>query len=186
MKRLVIITVGKTHSGKTTFAQALERQLPRSLVIDQDHHADFINAFYKRLVPKQGPNTIKYAITQTVVDFAVNQTDLHLILCNANRNRTGRMKLLADFQAKGFIRVLVSFEIPDSILQARIAASERSTTIFRSAASFEEVLRRQQVETGKGDEIAPSEEEADHFFVIKDPDEVPAVIQRIVDLEQRL
>ncbi|MEC2474629.1 ATP-binding protein, partial [Bacillus thuringiensis] len=24
MKRLVIITVGKTHSGKTTFAKALE------------------------------------------------------------------------------------------------------------------------------------------------------------------
>jgi hypothetical protein len=39
MKRLVIITVGKTHSGKTTFAKALEQQLHNSLVIDQDNHA---------------------------------------------------------------------------------------------------------------------------------------------------
>lgn len=27
MKRLVIMTVGKTHSGKTTFAKALEKEL---------------------------------------------------------------------------------------------------------------------------------------------------------------
>lgn len=27
MKRFVIITVGKTHSGKTTFARALEKEL---------------------------------------------------------------------------------------------------------------------------------------------------------------
>lgn len=34
------MTVGKTHSGKTTFAKALEQQLPCSLVIDQDNHAE--------------------------------------------------------------------------------------------------------------------------------------------------
>ena len=28
MKRFVIITVGKTHSGKTTFAKALEKSYP--------------------------------------------------------------------------------------------------------------------------------------------------------------
>lgn len=86
MKRLVIITVDKTHSGKTTFAKALEQQVNNSLVIDQDNHAEFINTNYKTLLPKQGPNTIKYAITQTIVDHAVNQTDFHLILCNSNRS----------------------------------------------------------------------------------------------------
>lgn len=85
MKRLVIITVGKTHSGKTTFAKALEQQLDNSLVIDQDNHAEFINTYYKILLPKQGPNTVKYAITQTIVDYAVNQTNFHHILCNSNR-----------------------------------------------------------------------------------------------------
>ena len=69
------MTVGKTHSGKTTFAKALEQQLHNSLVIDQDNHAEFINIYYKTLQPKEGPNTIKYAITQTIVDYAVNQTN---------------------------------------------------------------------------------------------------------------
>ncbi|CAG9614046.1 hypothetical protein BACCIP111899_03273 [Bacillus rhizoplanae] len=52
MKRLVIITVGKTHSGKTTFARALEKELNNSSVMDQDNHAEFINTFYKNLQPK--------------------------------------------------------------------------------------------------------------------------------------
>lgn len=47
MKRFVIITVGKTHSGKTTFAKALEKELPHSFVMDQDNQAEFINTHYE-------------------------------------------------------------------------------------------------------------------------------------------
>lgn len=36
MKRLAILTVGKTHSGKTTFARELEQCLPESVIIDRD------------------------------------------------------------------------------------------------------------------------------------------------------
>jgi adenylate kinase family enzyme len=184
MKRLVIITVGKTHSGKTTFAKALEQQLHNSLVIDQDNHAEFINTYYKTLLPKQGPNTIKYAITQTIVDYAVNQTNFHLILCNSNLARKGRLDLLAHFHNKGFISILVNFDIPDHVLQARVANSQRSTTIFRRASTFEEVLIRQQVESHQGDLAAPIEGEADHFFVIKNTDEVQSVTRTIVNIAQ--
>jgi adenylate kinase family enzyme len=186
MKRLVIITVGKTHSGKTTFAKALEQQMHNSLVIDQDNHAEFINTYYKTLLPKQGPNTIKYAITQTIVDYAVNQTNFHLILCNSNRARKGRVDLLSHFQNKGFISILVNFDIPDHILQARVAKSQRSTTVFRSASTFEEVLIRQQAESHKVDVTAPIKGEADHFFVIKNSDEVQSVTQRIINIAQSL
>ncbi|EVT98089.1 hypothetical protein U365_13840, partial [Bacillus anthracis 9080-G] len=40
MKRFVIITVGKTHSGKTTFARELEKEFPHSFVMDQDNQAE--------------------------------------------------------------------------------------------------------------------------------------------------
>ncbi|WP_409340584.1 AAA family ATPase [Paenibacillus sp. MBLB4367] len=186
MKRLVIITVGKTHSGKTTFAKGLEQQLSNSIVIDQDNHAEFINTYYKTLLPKQGPNTIKYAITQTIVDYAVHQTPYHLILCNSNRARQSRLDLLDHFHDKGFIRILVNFDIPDYILQARIAKSQRSKTVFRSASTFEEVLIRQQAESHKGDVTAPAEGEADHFFTITTDDDVQSVTQNIVRIAQTL
>jgi uridine kinase len=60
MKRLLILTVGKTHSGKSTFAYALEKELSNSVVVDQDNHAEFLHTYYQQLVPNQGPNKIKY------------------------------------------------------------------------------------------------------------------------------
>lgn len=185
MKRLVILTVGKTHSGKTTFAKALEKKLANSVVIDQDNHAEFLHTYYQSLLPQQGSNTIKYAITQTIVHHAVHETDCHIILCNSNRNRKGRLKLIEYYRNQGFTCVLVNFEIPDYILKERIMNTKRSTSILRVATTFDEVLSRQQAETNRGDILAPSKEEADHLFVIKAPEEVQSVIQKIVAIKYR-
>lgn len=187
MKRLVIITVGKTHSGKTTFARALEQMLDNSIVMDQDNHAEFINTFYNNLQPEQGPNTLKHAISQLIVDYAKEQTNFHLIICNSNRSRKGRVYLLEQlFPKSDFIRILVHFDIPDHVLQARVIQSQRSTNIFRSATNYEEVLTRQQADSLKEDVTDPVEGEADHLFVIKDNEEVDSIIQRIVHIAQCL
>jgi tRNA uridine 5-carbamoylmethylation protein Kti12 len=184
MKRLVIITVGKTHSGKTTFANALEKQLPNSFVMDQDNNAEFINTYYKNLQPKQGPNTFKHSLSKLIVDYAKENTDFHFIICNSNRFRKGRLYLLEElFNTDNFVRILVHFDIPDDILQKRVSQSQRSTNIFRgSFKSFEEVLVRQQVESFKEDVVDPIEGEADHLFVIKDNEEINSVIQKIVQI----
>lgn len=182
MQRLVILTVGKTHSGKTTFARALEQTLHNALVIDQDHHAGFINTYYKRLLPDRGPNTLKYAITQTIVDYAIRETNYHLILCNAYRDRESRIELLNHFHQLGFRSVLVHFSIPEHILRERIAHSARSTAIFRSATTFEDVLNRQFAEDQSGAVKAPSVDETHYYFEIKSPEEVQMVIQEITTL----
>src|SRR5690606_33103063 len=105
MNRIVVVTIGKTHSGKTTFAKQLELQLKNAVIIDQDNHASFINAYYKSLRPKEGPNTLKYKVTQTIVDYAVDQTDCHLILCNSNLARNSRKDVLDYFRRKGFLSI---------------------------------------------------------------------------------
>lgn len=180
MNRLAIITVGKTHSGKSTFAKTLENELSNSVVIDQDNHAEFLHTYYQRLLPKQGSNTIKFAITQTIVHHTVHETNCHLILCNSNRNRTARTKLIDYYKKNGFTTILVNFELPDYILKERIKKSERSTSVLRVASTYDEVLLRQQRETNTGEIIAPSEAEADHLFVIKNKEELQFVIQNIV------
>lgn len=184
MNRLVIMTVGKTHSGKTTFAIALEKEMSNSVVIDQDNHAEFLHTYYQILLPKQGHNTIKYALTQTIVNYAVNETNCHLILCNSNRNRKGRLKLLEQYHNKGFTSILVNFDLPEHVLKERVEKSQRSTAILRTASTFDEVLTRQQDETNKDDVVAPIEGEADHLFVIKNVDEIQSVIQGIVNISQ--
>lgn len=180
MKRLLILTVGKTHSGKSSFARALAGQFSNALVIDQDKHADFINTHYRALLPEHGPNTLKYSITQTIVDYAVKQSDAHLILCNANRAQTPRVKLLETFHARGFTSILVHFDIPDEVLAARVAKTKRSTTIFRHASSFEELLSRQQADENDEAFAAPSVNEAHHYFSIKSDSDSGDVIREIV------
>ena len=184
MKRLVIITVGKTHSGKTTFARSLEKELNNSFVMDQDNHAEFININYEKLQPTEGPNTLKYGLSKFIVDYAKEHTDLHLIICNSNRSRNGRLYLLEElFNKDEFVRILVHFDIPDDVLQRRVTQSERSTNIFRGAyANFEEVLVRQQAESLKEDVTDPVAGEADHLFVIKDNEEIDSVIKDIVHI----
>jgi len=186
MERVVIITVGKTHSGKTTFAKALQQELPNSIIIDQDNQAEFLNTHYRTLLPEHGPYTLKYAVTQTIVDFVVTQTNYHLILCNSNRNRKHRLDLLEKFHDQGFHSILVNFEIPDDVLKARIAKSHRSTTAIRGASTFEEVLVLQQSEFHVENIASPEEGEAGQLFIIKKADEDQDVIQKIINITQRL
>ena len=178
MKRLVIITIGKTHSGKTTFAKTLEQRLDNSIVMDQDNHGAFINMYYRKLQPKSGPNTLKHAISQLIVDYAKEHSNCHLIICNSNRSRKDRAYLLEQlFPEEEFIRILVHFDLPEQILESRVANSERSTKIFRGSSSFAQVLRRQNADENVSD---PVDGEADYLFVIKDSEEVSTAIDRIV------
>ncbi|TMW71403.1 AAA family ATPase [Alteribacter natronophilus] len=188
MKRLAVITVGKTHSGKSTFARDLERQLQHSFVLDQDNHAEFINKFYPMLQPKTGPNTLKHSISKLIVDYAKEHTDLHIIASSANRNRKGREYLLEEiFNPDEFFRVLVHFDIPDEILYDRVIHSKRSTAIFRgSYSNFKEVLLRQQAESQLEDVADPEAGEADHLFVIRQNEEADSVIKEIVGISKCL
>lgn len=188
VKRLMIMTVGKTHSGKTTFARLLEQSLENSFVMDQDNQAEFINTYYQKLQPNTGPNIFKNSLSRFIVEYAIENTKLHLIICNSNRNRISRLKLFDElFTQEQFIRILVNFDIPDEVLLNRVKQSQRSTNIFRgSYSSFEEVLIRQQHESSNEDIIEPTIDEAEYLFEIKDNKDVESVIQKIVYIAQCL
>ncbi|MDQ0160765.1 AAA family ATPase [Alkalibacillus salilacus] len=188
MKRLAVITVGKTHSGKTTFARTLERQLDNSFVLDQDNHAEFTNKFYPMLQPKAGPNNLKYSISKLIVDYAKTNTDQHIIASNGNRSKEGREYLLEEiYNQEKFIRILVHFDIPDEILYERVNESERSTTVLRGDfSSFKEVLLKQQAESKLDDVVAPEVGEADYLFVIKYNEKFDDVIKKIVHISKCL
>lgn len=175
MPRLVVMTVGKTHSGKTTFAKELELVLQQAIVIDQDNHAEFINNHYKKLLPTAGPNTLKFSITKTVLNYATEQSDFHIILSNSNLSKTGRTKVLQYFHDKGFQSILVYFDLPIELLRERVTETQRSKAIFRSASSFLEVLERQVNST----EIKPNNDDSNYFFVVKEPHHTKEIIQQI-------
>ncbi|MGR9050509.1 AAA family ATPase [Halobacillus faecis] len=180
MNRFVVMTVGMTHSGKSTFARLLEEKVKNTVVVDQDDHAAFLNTHYSKLVPDDGPNSIKHRMTKMIVDHAIVETDLHLILCNSNRNAKARKALLEDFKRKDLSTILVFTDVPDSMLETRVRETKRDPSVLRTVSSFDEVLRRQQEESSQIQ--APSAEEADHFFTIKNEGEVSGVLTKAADL----
>ncbi|TYR74253.1 ATP-binding protein [Rossellomorea vietnamensis] len=182
MKRYVILTVGKTHSGKSTFARLLEEKQEDIFVIDQDNHAEFINTHYKRLLPEEGPNTLKTAITQSIVEYAVKNTDSHLILCNSNLDRNSQSRVLEYYHREGFQSILVYFNLSDELLHQRIACSARSTKIFRSASTFTEVLNRQNQDSDRQNSFSSNKGEAVCLFTIGKPEDVPVVIDKIIEI----
>ncbi len=180
MKRLVIMTVGKTHSGKTTFAKELESILQRAIVIDQDNHAEFINKHYIKLRPEEGPNTLKYAVTNAIIKYATEQSNFHIILSNCNLYKQERANILRYFYEKGFSSIIVYFELPMEILTERIERAQKSKAIFRSATSFMEVLERQE----KSKQDKPTKDEADYLFTIKNSDEIMEVFHKIREISR--
>ncbi|GIP00581.1 hypothetical protein J14TS5_56660 [Paenibacillus lautus] len=76
---------------------------------DQDNHAEFINSHYKKLLPIEGPNTLKFSITNAIVEYAALQSNFHIILSNSNLNKsveqTQRSKAIFR-SASSFIEVL--------------------------------------------------------------------------------
>lgn len=188
MKRLAIITVGKTHSGKTTFAKSLEQQLDCSMIMDQDNQAAFLNTYYEKLLPQSGPNVLKHSLSKVIIDYAIEQTNFHLIVSNANLSIESRKYLPEElFIKKSFFRIIVYFDIPIEILQNRVSTSQRSTNILRKPySSFKEVLNKQLTESQFDGVLMPSEQEADHLLVIKHNSEMNSVIKEIVRLSNSL
>lgn len=133
----------------------------------------FINTHYEILQPTEGPNTFKHGLSKFIVDYAKEYTNLHLIICNANRIRSGRLFLLNEvFPQKEYVRKFVHFDIPDHVLYERVACSERNTNIFRgNYSNFKEVLNRQQ---------------AEYLFIIHDSKDVNHTIEEIVHLAKDL
>ena len=180
MNRFVIMTVGKTHSGKTTFAHKLEEETTHSVIIDQDNHAQFLKDYYPALFHQKGPNKIKYTLTQTMVDYVVNETNYHIILCNSNYNKLGRERLLTYYKEHGFTTILVFFDLPDEVLYKRVENSGRNMDILRTAKSFLEVLDRQRSDMEKEEICAPTEVEADYLFTIQTEKDVQEVVNHLV------
>lgn len=152
MKRIVLLTVGKTHAGKSTFANRLAQSSPSFLVIDQDVHARFLNNQYAKLLPLNGPNTLKHQVTDTIIEHARLQYDGHLVVCNANLTREGRSYILNQFSREQFRTILVHFDIEEEVLLARATTSIKDRTEIRGSEDYRQILFRQRLERPEPDE----------------------------------
>lgn len=94
------MTVGKTHSGKTTFAHMVKEFLPNSFVLDSDVisiflrenfplvHLSSVNREIGRNFDFNEPQ-LGYAIFKTILSFSLEH-DFRIILSNSNSPEKGK------------------------------------------------------------------------------------------------
>ena len=163
MKRFVYMTIGITHSGKTSFAKEIERVIPNTLLIDQDNHAAFLNTHYPKLVPTGNENTLKVLLSQFILSYAIEQTNHNIIISSSNLNAHARKQLLhAFFPEETWHRVFIYFHLDPAIIQERIAQTTRTTAIFRNnTLTFQDIYTQHALQLQ-----IPSADECDTLFIV--------------------
>ncbi|MDQ6466800.1 AAA family ATPase [Exiguobacterium acetylicum] len=175
--RTVLLTIGPTHAGKTTFAKKLACRLPSSLIIDQDLQARFLLEHYPDLVPTEGPNHIKHDLTGWLIEKAITSSFETIILCNANTTRTGRKQLLNQFPRSTFRSILVWFDLPEAILSNRLTYSNRDGREIRGNSSYHDIYQRQRIES-------PVSSEADKIVRLRSTEDVETFLEHVTNSSQ--
>ncbi len=175
------MTVGKTHSGKTTFAQKLHKKLPAFSLVETDDIVPFLRDHVPEILAHEknrghvlDATTLRSSIGRLMIETALSY-GISLIIPNGHitkKARDQKREIAKKYRAK---IIYVSFELPKPILEKRIRTSERPTSPLNISKNYQEVLDRQQ-------EIfeAPIQKEADYFFTIKKVSDTAKVINNVL------
>lgn len=166
----VLMTVGKTHSGKTTFGRELAKRLGPCCLLDSDEVAEFLKSKYPSVYqsdyeegseqPTRG-YYLKLAIVAEVYKTAL-QTNLPIIFTTSNAKKQIRQEICRLAKESGRSTIIVHFNIADEVLVERINNSQRLGSNQAEIQSFNHFLTNIQTHRFE----VPTAAEVDHYFEI--------------------
>ncbi len=182
-KKLVMF-IGKTHSGKTTFAKELEKINKDILVLEADPIALFMRENFPKLremdnkehIGKFQNVSLKYKLFLLLLEFSMSFGKT-IILSNSNMYKSGR-KLIFNLAKKfGYKIIGVYFDFPEDFLLKRIKKSKRTTKILRVSKNFNDLIINQRTRM----EI-PTSKEFDLFYVIKSENDFDKIKNNLIEI----
>ena len=100
MNRYVLLTIGKTHSGKSTFANEIISEIPNGVILETDPIALFLRATFPNLHALDMDHSggfsspsLKFLMFRTILTFALEQ-DFNIVMSNSNMYEKGRKDVL--------------------------------------------------------------------------------------------
>ena len=167
-KKYVIMCVGYTHSGKTTFARNLEKKVKNIVLIDNDDIATFINGKYPLAVFSEynkvkrtykEPN-FKFLIFQETFKFCL-RAGLNIIHASGNLGNDSRIFIRKNVKKYDYELITVYFNLPKKLLLERIKNTTKDTKAFRSSKKWSEILPRQELYS----KLPPSKKNTVYFEI---------------------
>ncbi len=183
-KKYIIMCVGHTHSGKTTFAKKLVEDNKNIVIIDNDVIADFIATTYPTFVKSdynkskktlEDPN-LKFLLWKQVLNFGL-ATGQHIILSNGNLGKDIRDYVRGVTDKNKYNLVTVYFNLPRDVLVKRIEKTNKDTAIFITSKNWSQVFDNQETYA-----VLPPDKDTSYYFEINDPSEADKVLISITQI----
>lgn len=180
-KKQLIMLIGKTHSGKTTFAENLNKKFPNLLVLEADPIAIFVkekfpalsNLDYKKHTGKFKNIALKFKTFLLFLEFGLSLGKT-IILSNSNMWDKGRKMVFKLCKKFNYEVIGIYFDYPEEILKSRVKKTDRSKEILRIAKDFDDLLNKQKSRMQE-----PKSKEFDEFFVIKKEEDIDKIMKSL-------
>ncbi|MEK7144789.1 MAG: AAA family ATPase [Patescibacteria group bacterium] len=179
----VIVLVGKTHTGKTTFGRLLKERVTNLIALETDTIAIFLREHFaevafvddKEHTGKFEKVSLKFLLFKNIFERAL-EINAPLMLSNSNMWREGRRVLIAECKKARRPTVGVYFDLPIETLKERTEHSERDKRVLRTSRHFPELLERQESRMQM-----PDPSEFDEFHVVHSQDEYDSMLERLAN-----
>ena len=181
----VVMLIGKTHSGKTTFGRLLKERVADLVVLETDTIAVFLREHFPEVAfvddrehtGKFEKVSLKFLLFQNIFERAL-EIDTSLMLSNSNMWKEGRKVLLEECKKTKRHTIGIFFDFPIETLKKRVEDSWRDKRVLRTSRDFPELLERQanRMQT-------PDSSEFDEFYVVQTQSEYDMLLQ---DLAKKL
>ena len=176
--------IGKTHSGKTTFAKEIEKNNENVISLEADPMALFIHDQFPRL-KKFEDKTFNGSFKKLALKFQVLllfiKTIMSLgkpiILSNSNLWKKGRDRVFKISKKFDYENIGVYFDFPEDFLIERIKKSKRTKKILSTSKDFHDLIIRQRARVQP-----PNPKDFDKFFVIKSEKDLKTVKNKILQI----
>lgn len=176
------MTVGMSHTGKTSFWCKLSKNNNKFVCLDTDTFVIFAKQQYENIFKESyskrdfdNPN-MKVAYQKFIINFC-NENNFFPIISNCNIYKDFRKKRINYLQNLDYKIIQIYFDLPINLIK------KRNLTTFKSKdalikhnnyyESFQEQLKIFE---------APDQNEANHFFHITHDDQKSNIIEKILKL----
>lgn len=182
--KILIMFVGKTHSGKTTFAKELKKEAEDVLILEADPIAAFMKNEFPDLRMSDDDEhaklfenlTLKFRTFLLFIEFSLS-LGKPIILSNSNMTMSLRESILNLSKKFNYRTVGVYFDFPEELLLNRVQNSNRETIVLRKTVSFKELVIKQRDRMQM-----PTPSEFDEFFTINSQDSLELVKQDLIKM----
>ena len=183
------MTVGKTHSGKTTFGKKLAQKIKNNILIDNDQIAEFLKENYENLYsPDFLKDSIKWSsgaylkqsLVKTIFRFAL-KTNLFIISTGANSTKRLRKSLVTLARKNNRKVIIISFNLSEKVLLSRINKSKRSKKCLCHSKDFRDLLLNKQSIKFE----SANKSESDYYFEINKVANVNEVLDKVLKIVKR-